>query len=205
MEYLEVKRNISRYQKMTSENWTNSSHKRRMWRNFQFGWKARNRSITQHKIQTKKVGKARVFWRVSSFRSRRSSKRKSRMKTRISSPSTKTCCTPLKQSLKALVDIYDKCIQLQENYHFMNFLFISDTVSPFVYTSHLKLNTNNIIDIPPKMKNTGYGEPTASVITGVIIMQIEHPNQFMNVATGTIFAGIISGTYNHTTGPTVKP
>lgn len=32
-----------------------------------------------------------------------------------------------------------------------------------------------------------------------------HPVQFKNVANGTIFAGMISGTYDQTNGPVVKP
>lgn len=48
--------------------------------------------------------------------------------------------------------------------------------------------------IPPKKKNTGYGLPAASITIGVKITQIEHPNQFIIVARGTILAGIIYGT-----------
>lgn len=49
-------------------------------------------------------------------------------------------------------------------------------------------------EMAPKKKNTGYDDPTASTINGVTITQIEHPNQFMNVAGGTHLAGIIYGT-----------
>lgn len=60
-------------------------------------------------------------------------------------------------------------------------------------------------EMAPKKKNTGYDDPTACTIKGVTITQIEHPNQFINVAGGTHLAGMISGTYSQTTGPIVKP
>ncbi len=51
--------------------------------------------------------------------------------------------------------------------------------------------TKNIIDIPPKKKNNGYAEPRESITTGVIRTLTVVPNQFMNVANGTILEGII--------------
>lgn len=63
----------------------------------------------------------------------------------------------------------------------------------------------NIIDIPPKKKNNGYADPRESITTGVMSTLTVVPNQFMNVANGTIFEGIISGTYSQTTGPIVNP
>lgn len=87
----------------------------------------------------------------------------------------------------------------------MNFLLISETDSPFVYTTQFTLKTNNTTDMPPKRKNNGYGDPTTSAITGVIVEHIDPPSQFMNVAPGTIFEGIISGTYSQMIGPTVTP
>ena len=58
--------------------------------------------------------------------------------------------------------------------------------------------------IPPKKKNTGYGLPTASKIYGVAITLIAEATQFIEDATETYFAGIISGTYGQTTGPILK-
>lgn len=55
------------------------------------------------------------------------------------------------------------------------------------------------------MKNTGYGDPTALMIKFGTIMQKEHPIQFIAVAGGTKYAGIISGTYSQTIGPIVNP
>lgn len=60
-------------------------------------------------------------------------------------------------------------------------------------------------EMAPKKKNTGYGDPTALFMNGVAITQIEQPIQFIAVANGTSLAGIISGTYSHTTGPMVTP
>lgn len=58
--------------------------------------------------------------------------------------------------------------------------------------------------IPPKKKNTGYGLPTASKIYGVAITHIADAIQFIEEATETYLAGIISGTYGQTTGPILK-
>ena len=82
---------------------------------------------------------------------------------------------------------------------------IYSKVNPFVSTTRKKLIAKNMRDMAPKKKNTGYDDPTASTINGVTITQIEHPNQFMNVAGGTHLAGIIYGTYSQTTGPIVIP
>jgi hypothetical protein len=60
--------------------------------------------------------------------------------------------------------------------------------------------------IPPKKKNTGKGLPLfASIAIGVTITQRVQPIQFIIVAKGTIFAGMISGTYIHTEGPIEIP
>jgi len=59
---------------------------------------------------------------------------------------------------------------------------------------------------PPKKKNTGDGLPPFALIAILEkIIQIVAPNQFNMVAKGTIFAGIISGTYIHTIGPADNP
>jgi len=59
---------------------------------------------------------------------------------------------------------------------------------------------------PPKKKNTLKGFPPFYFIAiGAKMMQIVAPSQFIIVANGTIFAGIIYGTYNQVTGPTVSP
>ena len=65
--------------------------------------------------------------------------------------------------------------------------------------------TANTNEIPPKKKKTGYEDPTAYITNGVPITQILQPSQFMKVAGGTYLAGMISGTYNQTTGPMVSP
>lgn len=56
--------------------------------------------------------------------------------------------------------------------------------------------------IPPNIKKTA-DDPKLSFMIGKIIKANEHPNQFNVVANGTTLAGIISGTYIHTTGPIV--
>lgn len=58
--------------------------------------------------------------------------------------------------------------------------------------------------IPPKRKNTVYC-PACLLRIGKIIILIEHPIQLRVVANGTILAGIISGQYNQTVGPSVTP
>lgn len=78
-------------------------------------------------------------------------------------------------------------------YH-LNLSLISLVVSPLVSITLNQLMKPNRMVTPPKIKNTGYGLPAAFVMNGVTITQIEHPNQFMKVAGGTILAGIISGT-----------
>ncbi len=74
---------------------------------------------------------------------------------------------------------------------FANFLDTSAAVKPLVSITKKKLTTANIKVIPPKKKNTGYDDPTASTTNGVPITVILHPNQFMKVAGGTNLAGII--------------
>jgi len=56
------------------------------------------------------------------------------------------------------------------------------------------LSIKNTREIPPKKKNTGKGEPTYSITIGVNITLTDTPNQFIKVAGGTIFGGMISGT-----------
>lgn len=57
---------------------------------------------------------------------------------------------------------------------------------------------------PPNMKKTA-NEPKASSMIGAIIKQNDDATQLRVVAKGTIFAGIISGTYIQTVGPIVNP
>ena len=49
----------------------------------------------------------------------------------------------------------------------------------------------NIPHIQAKPKNIGYGEPTASIIIGGKIIQIEQPTQLMKVVIGKRFGGKI--------------
>lgn len=67
-------------------------------------------------------------------------------------------------------------------------------MSPFVSTMVNKLMTKKNKVMPPNIKKTGYELPTAWIIKGVAMTQMEHPNQFMAVAKGTVLDGIISGT-----------
>lgn len=60
--------------------------------------------------------------------------------------------------------------------------------------------------MPPKKKNTGQGLPSfASIAMGVNMTQRVQPIHFIIVAKGTIFAGMISGTYIHTEEPIEIP
>lgn len=78
--------------------------------------------------------------------------------------------------------------------YFENLRAICSTDNPLVSTMREMLMMKKRMVIPPKKKNTGYGLPAASITIGVKITQIEHPNQFIIVARGTILAGIIYGT-----------
>jgi hypothetical protein len=63
-----------------------------------------------------------------------------------------------------------------------------------------------MIDKIEKIKNKTYGFfPQLSTIIGVTNRTVKEPIQFVVVADGTTFVGIISGTYSHETVATVNP
>ena len=102
--------------------------------------------------------------------------------------------------------IYLNIIIMYNHYYLVNYRIIYSLVKPFVSTIVIILSMKRINVIPPKAKNNGYALLSFTYnTTPVTITLIVAAIHFIIVANGTIFAGIISGTYIHIAGPNDRP